>query len=61
MSISSMAINPYDEELYDYWQSMENPEYIKWSDKLSEEAIKEQDIESARLLKETDDLNLPPF
>ena len=36
-------------------------EWNRWSDELSEEAIKEQDDETERLLKETNDLDLPPF
>ena len=47
-----------------YWQAlfeMPCPEWERWSDKLSEEAQREQDDEWERRLNETNDLDLPPF
>ena len=43
-----------------YWQALD-PDYPLWSDKLSEEAQREQDDESERRLNETNNLGLDPF
>ena len=60
---TDMRPNPqYDKWLKKHLKKiLSEADYIKWSDKLSEEAIKAQDDEWERRLKETNDKGENPF